>query len=267
MGRIRTVKPEFFTNERLSALHPETHLLAAGLLCYADDEGYFNAHPGLVQAAIFPVRECSQKLPVMLQSLSSIGYIQFSEGSDGRKYGRVVSFSDHQVVSHARPSKIKTLCHDWINPVIVHEHSSTPQGDFHQEGKGMEVEGKGREVEGEAEPALHPLHFAHKMIQVLSIPNTQANMRAIEAALSAECQFTGSSLEECAQAISDHAMRARAQGSAIDKFYFEDTKWRSNGSRKQTSAAVERVNRNRGNLIEALRSHVGERTGSDGGKR
>jgi hypothetical protein len=39
MGRIRTIKPEFTQDEELSTLHCETHLFAAGLLCYADDFG------------------------------------------------------------------------------------------------------------------------------------------------------------------------------------------------------------------------------------
>ena len=67
--------------------------------------------------------------------------------------------------------------------------------------------------------------------------------------------------------------------SSVEKFFseseylFDSSVWdryigkASSNGKQQTSAAVERVNRNRGNLIEALRSHVGERTGSDGGKR
>lgn len=256
MGRIRSLKPEFGHHDKLSALPAEVHLFAALLLPYADDYGYFPANPKLVHAACCPLRELLMSVPEILGKLRDIGYIELMTGEDGREYGKVTNFLTHQRVAHPTPSRIQ--------PIISSTDKFVNPHDTFSPDLGGEVE---REVEGEAEPALHPLHFAHKMIQVLSIPNTQANMRAIEAALSAECQFTGSSLEECAQAISDHAMRARAQGSAIDKFYFEDTKWRSNGSRKQTSAAVERVNRNRGNLIEALRSHVGERTGSDGGKR
>ena len=36
--RIRTIKPGFYQNERLSELPAETHLLAGGLIIYADDD-------------------------------------------------------------------------------------------------------------------------------------------------------------------------------------------------------------------------------------
>ena len=72
MGRIRTVKPEFWTNEALSASSAETHLLAAALLNYADDEGYFNANPGLVKAACSPLRESSVSTHAQLRRLAEI---------------------------------------------------------------------------------------------------------------------------------------------------------------------------------------------------
>jgi hypothetical protein len=115
MPRIRTIKPSFFFHEELSLLPPETHLLAAGLLCYADDEGYFHAHPKLVQAAVFPIRELSGEIPEMLRSLQEIGYIDTGKTPDGKVYGRVVKFDDHQKVSHPTGSVIKKLQINWCN--------------------------------------------------------------------------------------------------------------------------------------------------------
>ena len=59
MARIRTIKPEFWKHEDLSALPEITHMLAAALLGYADDEGYFNANPALVKSECLPLRESS----------------------------------------------------------------------------------------------------------------------------------------------------------------------------------------------------------------
>jgi DNA replication protein DnaT len=98
--RIRTIKPEFTQDEELSSLPAECHLLASGLLCYADDDGYFNANPGLVKAAVFPVRETSMTIPDMLQELSRIEYAQFGTAPDGKRYGLVRNFTKHQVISH-----------------------------------------------------------------------------------------------------------------------------------------------------------------------
>jgi len=113
MARIRTIKPEFFVNEALSGLPIECHMLAAGLLCYADDEGYFNAHPGLIKAAVFPLRELSVSVPEILRRLHDIRYIGIGEGADGRQYGHIIKFADHQKVSHARDSKIKKISITW----------------------------------------------------------------------------------------------------------------------------------------------------------
>lgn len=109
MARIRTIKPEFWKHEDLSELAPETHMLAAALLNYADDEGYFNANPKLIQAECCPLREDSTNVRRSIEALSKIGYIRLFEGSDGKSYGHIVTFLDHQRVDRAKPSKIKPL--------------------------------------------------------------------------------------------------------------------------------------------------------------
>jgi len=110
MARIRTIKPEFWRNEQLSAISAEACLLAVGLLNHCDDEGYFNANPKLVEADVFPLRELSGKTTVLIQELVSIGYINLFSGSDGKTYGHIVSFERHQVINKKKPSVIKDLC-------------------------------------------------------------------------------------------------------------------------------------------------------------
>ena len=46
--------------------------IAAALLNYADDEGYFNANPGLVKAACSPLRESSVSTHTQLKRLAEI---------------------------------------------------------------------------------------------------------------------------------------------------------------------------------------------------
>lgn len=113
MPRIRTVKPDFFQHEELSALPIEAHMLAAGLLCYADDEGYFNANAGLVRAAVFPLRDCSHTIPGMFLHLSKVGYLRLGKTADGKSYGHITKFLDHQRVNKPYPSKIKDLQIVW----------------------------------------------------------------------------------------------------------------------------------------------------------
>lgn len=113
MARIRTIKPEFWQHEALSALAPETHMLAAALLNYADDEGYFNANPKLVKAACCPLRDDSVTTTVALRELSDVGYIELGKASDGRSFGRIVKFCDHQTINKPKASKIKGLSITW----------------------------------------------------------------------------------------------------------------------------------------------------------
>jgi hypothetical protein len=113
MARIRSIKPGFFANEGLSEVSEPAQILAGGLLCYSDDEGYFNAHPGLVKAAVFPLREPSKPIPGLMGELVGIGYVRLGNGSDGKRYGQVVNFKEHQKVSHAIPSKIKGMQIAW----------------------------------------------------------------------------------------------------------------------------------------------------------
>jgi hypothetical protein len=109
MARIRTIKPEFWTNELLSALPESTHMLAGALLNYADDYGYFNANPALVKATCFPIREPLVSIPESLMKLSQIGYIELRTAEDGRVYGRIVNFDEHQKVGHPTASKIAPI--------------------------------------------------------------------------------------------------------------------------------------------------------------
>ena len=159
MGRIRTIKPEFTTDEELSALPAETHLFAAGLLCYSDDEGYFNANPGLVKAAIFPLRESSVSVPDMLQQLEKIGYLQLGKTSDGKHWGKVVKFSIHQRVNRPTPSRIKNLGIVWEDSLTTHlqlTESSLPErkGKEQGTGKGMDLpEGTKNVPSSSGEPA------------------------------------------------------------------------------------------------------------------
>ncbi len=110
MARIRTIKPDFWRDESLASVSPEAALLAIGLLNHADDEGYFNAHPKLIESDIFPLRELSSTITVMIDELHRIGYIELYKGCDGKRYGHICNFAKHQVINKKNPSKIKDLC-------------------------------------------------------------------------------------------------------------------------------------------------------------
>jgi hypothetical protein len=107
--RIRSIKPEFWTDENLSELSAETVLLAVALNNYADDEGYFQANPRLVEAALMPLRELSVKVPVSLSELSRVGWIELRTTSENRQIGRLCHFARDQVISHPKKSELRSL--------------------------------------------------------------------------------------------------------------------------------------------------------------
>ena len=151
MARIRTIKPEFHFDERLSALPEATHLLAAALLNYADDDGFFNANPKLVKASCSPLREPSVSVQDSLTALSHIGYLRLGKTADGKSIGQIVNFKKHQVISRPSPSRIGTC-------EILWEDSRSNHGAINEgssgEGKGMEQgSGTGNGMDDCNEPA------------------------------------------------------------------------------------------------------------------
>lgn len=107
--RIRTIKPEFWSNEKLASLPDFARLVAIGLLNYADDEGYFWANPLLLRGALFPFDEDSSKLRRSIAQLVEKGYIKVGKTADGRECGHVVNFCKHQRIDRPKPSEIKQV--------------------------------------------------------------------------------------------------------------------------------------------------------------
>jgi hypothetical protein len=139
--RIRTVKPDFWTHEEMGKSSDFTQLLAIALLNYSDDEGYFEAHPLMIRGAVFPLRHDYRKITVSLHDLCLIGYVEIAKiaAETPRYIGRVVKFAKHQVVNHAKPSKLKVYYNDGNATVMLPE-------DYYQEWNRIELnrrEGKG----------------------------------------------------------------------------------------------------------------------------
>ena len=121
VSRIRTLKPSFGLHEELSRLPPETHLLAAVLPMYADDEGFFRAHPRLVQSQCLPLREDSVSVEESLELLQGVGYLALGVGADGKRYGHITNFLKHQRVNRFTASSIKETEIRWDNSATAHQ--------------------------------------------------------------------------------------------------------------------------------------------------
>lgn len=103
--RIRTIKPEFFQDEGLWDLAAESglpvHLAFAGLWCFADREGRFEWRPRALKAGILPYWDGD--FSRVLDALAGGGFL-VRYAVDGRDYGLVHTFAEHQVINQ-RESK------------------------------------------------------------------------------------------------------------------------------------------------------------------
>jgi hypothetical protein len=187
MSRIRTIKPDFWRHEELSELSEATHMLAAALLNYADDDGYFNANPKLIQAECCPLREPSVSIPVSIQELSRIGYLRMGSGPAGKRYGQIVSFSEHQVVSHKKESKIKGLEIVWDAssnlPVIVHPEWNGIEGEGKKERKHLTVLKKesaaaDASLAADAAPLREAVRLYNETAEQVGLPQCQSLTKA-----------------------------------------------------------------------------------------
>lgn len=81
MARIRSIKPEFWADEKLSPLDPITRLVFLGLISMADDAGRLVDNVKQIDALVFP--ETSDSARESLATLSRIGRIQ--RGKDAQR--------------------------------------------------------------------------------------------------------------------------------------------------------------------------------------
>lgn len=101
MGRIRTIKPEFFKHEQLFDAEKESglplRLSYAGLWTQADRAGRFAWRPRQLKTDILPYEEVDFER--VLGALVASGHIEKYE-IDGVTYGRIRSFGRHQVINN-----------------------------------------------------------------------------------------------------------------------------------------------------------------------
>lgn len=106
MARIRTIKPSFWGDDKVSQLSRDARLLLVGLISAADDQGRFLASHSAIAGYVYPNDDIApKKLAAWLDELDSLGLIVLYNG--GRvKYGALPKFRSHQRISHPRESTL-----------------------------------------------------------------------------------------------------------------------------------------------------------------
>jgi len=138
--RIRTIKPQFWCHPVIGRLDPFTRVLAAALLNYSDDEGFFLAEPCLIKGALFPFEKSSNKVKRGLEILEREGYIEIGISRENGPIGKVVNFLKHQKINRPTPSTLRPYFS--MSPHRAINESSTLDSNG-LELKGMESNGNG----------------------------------------------------------------------------------------------------------------------------
>lgn len=92
-GRIRTLKPDFFTDADLAEVSPLHRLLFQGLWCHADRDGLLEDKPKEIKVKVLPFDSCD--VDAMLNDLAAGGFVlRYQVG--GRRFIAIPGFSKHQ---------------------------------------------------------------------------------------------------------------------------------------------------------------------------
>jgi hypothetical protein len=155
MARIRTIKPDFWTHEKVLGLSPLARLMFIGMWNFADDYGRMDYAPRSIKARIFPADDVVtvESVKSMLGELSSHGLIIVYSAKD-REYLEITGW-DHQRIDKRQPSKIPGPFEDGSTKFQERssnsaDHSPTPAPVM--EGKGEDRKEGSRRVAGATPP-------------------------------------------------------------------------------------------------------------------
>ncbi|MGW2404091.1 hypothetical protein ACWCXK_06135 [Streptomyces sp. NPDC001739] len=108
MARIRTIKPETFTSESMTAVPLSARWTFFGLITHADDHGRHRDNPAVIAGLLWPLDPEHTALDVEedLQHLAAEGMICRYTGCDGRTYLHITNWTKHQRVDRPSVSRL-----------------------------------------------------------------------------------------------------------------------------------------------------------------
>lgn len=104
--RIRSLKPEFFRDEKVQRLPRDARLLMVGLITHADDEGRLDGEPVAVRSLVFPHDDMpTRTINQLLAAIEDKGLIH-RYSVDEFNWIEITGWSKHQRVDKPTPSRI-----------------------------------------------------------------------------------------------------------------------------------------------------------------
>lgn len=165
MARIRTIKPDFWTDESLTECSMSARLLFIGTWNFADDNGNIQRSAKQLKMKIFPadVIDCD---PLVSELIAHGLLIEYSV--NGEKFLHIKGFSTHQLIN--RPTKSN------IPQPQFNESSLSTHGALNEDSL---QEGKGREGKGKEEPTVLVSGKPPTSAEPISIDRVDCPMQAI----------------------------------------------------------------------------------------
>lgn len=100
MSRIRTVKPEFWGDEKLAPMPPVTRLIFLGLISMADDGGRLVDSEKQIEAFIFPFGDYAREVRESLALLAESSRVVRGTTQSGQAIIQITNWARHQKVDH-----------------------------------------------------------------------------------------------------------------------------------------------------------------------
>lgn len=98
MPRIRSIKPEFWGDEKMATLDPTTRLVFLGLISLADDAGRLVDNVKTIDGFMFPDTDDSSR--DSLEVLARLGRISRYRSQSGQKLIQIANWTRHQKVDN-----------------------------------------------------------------------------------------------------------------------------------------------------------------------
>lgn len=229
--RIRTIKPEFWTDKRVSDWDHFTRLLYIGTWSAADDYGRGSAEPARIAAELFPY-DLSRDSRETLANVSR-GFAKLSEASrimlyevSGERFFQIVNWTKHQRVDKPGKSRIPEPSEaDKEAFATLSRHSR----DTLATGTGSREQGAGTEEQGAGSGGVGA---------VPPVPQTKP-----EPEKESEARFTPPTLEEATAYGKEIALPESEAAGFVD--YFTSNGWRVGRAKmKSWKAAMRNWHRN-----------------------
>ena len=120
MPRIRTIKPDFFTSDTVSALPLRARLTWIGLWTHCDDYGRCRDNVRLVKAAVWPLDDVSLRdIEGDLDDLEQANVV-YRYIVEGKGYLQVTNWTEHQKVDHPSSAGASKDLADCLAAVVHH---------------------------------------------------------------------------------------------------------------------------------------------------